>query len=252
MLQTEQKCIIKIRRKTCAIEHPKQNQIQDQTNTKVDPSSQTKPATTICTTLSDHYHHGKQTILKTAINSLELHTASATAHILFEESAQRSFITQELASKLDLVPEHNEMLNLSVFGRSTTVKQVDIATVYLCLDTNERIPIQVVIIPKIATSQNSFLTADICNLPHLRDLKLAHPVTSDDQFQISLLIGADHYWDIVENDIRGPGPNAAKSKMGYLLSGPVANLPSNSSTINASILKVIVSTEPENKAVERF
>ena len=140
----------------------------------------------------------------------------------------------------------------SVFGGSTTsVRQVDIATVYIRSDSNERIPIQVVIIPTIASPQNSFLTTR--NLPHLRDLKLAHPVTSDDQFQISLLIGADHYWDIVEKDIiRGPGSTAVKSKIGYLLSGPIATPPSTSSTINASILKVIVSTEPENKALERF
>ena len=79
----------------------KQNQIQGQTSTKVDPSCPTRSATTLCTTLSDHYYHGKQTILKTAISSLESRTASATAHILFDEGAQRSFITRELANKLD-------------------------------------------------------------------------------------------------------------------------------------------------------
>ena len=79
-----------------------------------------------------------------------------------------------------------------------------------------------VIIPTITAPQNCFLTADIRNLPHIRDLKLAHPVTSDNQFQIFFLIGADHYWDIIENDIiRGPHPTGAKSKIGYLLSGPV-------------------------------
>ena len=233
---------------------PKPNQLQDQTSTKVDPSSQTKPANTLCTTPSDHCYPGKQTILKTAINSLESRTVSATAHIIFDEGAQRSFITQELANKLDLSPEPSEALNLSVFGGSTTsVKQVDIATVYIRSDSNEKIPIQVVIIPTIAAPQNGFLTADIRSLPHLRDLKLAHPLTSDDQFHISLLIGADHYWDIVENDIiRGPDRTAAKSKIGYLLSGPITNPPSTSSTINANILKVIVSTESENKALERF
>jgi hypothetical protein len=35
----------------------------------------------------------------------------------------------------------------------------------------------------------------------LRQLKLAHPVTSDKNFEISLLIGADHYWDFVEDHI---------------------------------------------------
>ena len=52
--------------------------------------------------------------------------------------------------------------------------------------------------------------------------------------------------------IRGPGPTAAKSKIGYLLSGPIATPPSTSSTINASILTVISSTKPDNKALERF
>lgn len=51
---------------------------------------------------------------------------------------------------------------------------------------------------------------------------LAHLGTSDSTFQISMLIGADFYWDIVEDHvIRGNGPTAVKSKIGYLLSGPV-------------------------------
>ena len=31
-------------------------------------------------------------------------------------------------------------------------------------------------------------------MPHLRVLKLAHPVGHDRDFKISLLIGTDHYW----------------------------------------------------------
>ena len=37
-----------------------------------------------------------------------------------------------------------------------------------------------------------------------------------------MLIGADAYWSIVqETVIRGPGPTAVESKLGYLLSGPL-------------------------------
>ena len=81
-------------------------------------------------------------------------------------------------------------------------------------------------------------------------------MTSDVQFQISLLIGADHYWDIVEYDIiRSLGPTAAKSQIDYLLSGPVLDLLPTSSAFNAGILKVIVLNELENilnTALERF
>ena len=64
---------------------------------------------------------------------------------------------------------------------------------------------------------------------------------SHEQIQISLLIGADHYWDIVENDIiRSLGPTGANSKIVYLLSGPVLDPSPTSSTFNARILTVIV------------
>ena len=60
-----------------------------------------------------------------------------------------------------------------------------------------------------------------------------------DVFQIDLLIGADYCWMIVEDDIvRGPGPTAVASKLGYLLSGPT-NL-KNKSVMTTLIYKAIV------------
>jgi hypothetical protein len=56
-------------------------------------------------------------------------------------------------------------------------------------------------VPKIATPFQNKVRAPIKDLPYLRKLKLAHPVTSDENFEISLLIGADHYWDFVEDHI---------------------------------------------------
>ena len=69
---------------------------------------------------------------------------------------------------------------------------------------------------------NTELQFNAAKLPYLKGLKLAHPVTGDWTFTISMLIGANHYWDIVEDSvIRGDGPTAVKSKIGYLLSGPM-------------------------------
>ena len=59
-------------------------------------------------------------------------------------------------------------------------------------------------------------------LPHLKELPLAHPVTEAENFEISLLVGADFYWNLVgDHIIRGEGPTAVSSKLGYLLLGPV-------------------------------
>ncbi len=66
-----------------------------------------------------------------------------------------------------------------------------------------------------------------------------------------MLIGADYYWDIVENEIiRGDGPTAVKSKLGYLLSGPIHNNTSRDS--NERICNVITSHVPDETALERF
>ena len=75
------------------------------------------------------------------------------------------------------------------------------------------------------------------DLTHLRRLKLAHPITSDQSFDVSLLIGADHYWDLVEDHVvRGHGPTAVASKIGYLLSGPLQTSSGVSSTTVVKLL----------------
>ena len=50
----------------------------------------------------------------------------------------------------------------------------------------------------------------------------------DSQFDISMLIGVEYYWKIVEDHIvRGDGPTAVQSKLGYLLPGPLTLLSSS-------------------------
>ena len=59
-------------------------------------------------------------------------------------------------------------------------------------------------------------------VPYLKSLPLAHPVTGHENFDISILIGADYCWQFIEDHtVRGNGPTAVKSKLGYLLSGPL-------------------------------
>ena len=55
------------------------------------------------------------------------------------------------------------------------------------------VPIQALVVPEIATPLQNSIRTVIENYPHLQDLKLAHPVTDNESFEISLLIDADHY-----------------------------------------------------------
>ena len=93
-------------------------------------------------------------------------------------------------------------------------------------------------------------TSSVRALPYLQGLQLAHPINIDGDFNISLLIGADHYWDIVEDHIvRGDGPTATSSKIGYLLSGPI----SHTQTLNIVTNALQISTQlNEDHNIQKF
>ena len=54
------------------------------------------------------------------------------------------------------------------------------------------------------------------------DLPLAHLVTSDGKFEISVFIGADYYWQFVQDCIvPREGSTTVQSHLSYQLSGPL-------------------------------
>ena len=103
--------------------------------------------------------------------------------------------------------------------------------------SGEEIQISVLVVPFIATPLQNCTSFDFSQLPHLQGLQLAHPFASDREFTISLLVGADYYWDIVRGKVvHGNGPTAVKSKLGYLLSGPSQQKHPRSMATNVSVI----------------
>lgn len=162
-------------------------------------------------------------MLKTAVATLTSDTTEVEANVLFDEGSQRSFITEDLARALSLTPHHKEDVHLSSFGsRQPLNKTMEVAHINIKTIMGATVPISVLIVPTIATPLRNTVQTSVTQLPHLYGLQLAHPITREDSFKISLLIGTDHYWDLVEDHIvRGNGPTAMSSKLGYLLSGPL-------------------------------
>ena len=133
------------------------------------------------------------------------------------------FVTKALANALELQPYRREDINLSSFGAKCQFsRQVDVAMVNLLTKSEDVVPLSVLVVPNIATPLQNTASISVTHLSHLRDLQLAHTLTAEREFEISLLVGADHYWDIVgDHIVRGMGSTAVESKLGYLLSGPV-------------------------------
>ena len=108
-------------------------------------------------------------------------------------------------------------LSLSTFGSGTShTDKFDVATINLHTISGHLILLTVLIVPTIAAPIHTVDQRSITNLPYLNGLHLAHPLSSAEQFSITLLIGADQCWKIVEDHvIRGYGPTAIGSKLGY-------------------------------------
>ena len=161
--------------------------------------------------------------MKTAVATVTSLNSETEVNILFDEGSQLSFLTQDMADVLSLKPHHKEDISLSLFGSKHSLnKKMAVGQIYVKTKSGELLPIMVLIVPTIATPLRNILKTNVTQLPHLRGLPLGHPVMRDDSFKISLLIGSDHYWDIVEDHIiRGNEPTAMSSILGYLLSGPL-------------------------------
>ncbi|VDI21167.1 Hypothetical predicted protein [Mytilus galloprovincialis] len=190
-------------------------------------------------------------LLKTAVAPVWSEHQGMNTNILFDEGAQRSFVTEELASKLDIKAEGTELINLSTFGNtSTRVQHLPKAIIYVEPIEGEKIPIEVLVVPTIANQITNYSANKTRDCKHLKGLRLAHRITNDNNFRISLLIGADFYWDFVEDTvIRGIGPTAVKSKLGYLLSGPTSPDVNRKSGL-VGMFNILTNPKPEEFKIE--
>ena len=101
-----------------------------------------------------------------------------------------------MADRLNLHPHTIETVALSTFGnQDTRAMKVPVTTVYLVTLTKQTIPLNVMIVPTIAAPLQH-IAPNLKKLPYLDGIQLALPVTTHDCFEITLLIGADHYWDV--------------------------------------------------------
>ena len=154
----------------------------DQTLTTLTSTPLPVPYTSVC-------------LLKTAIADISADSTTIEGHILFDEGAQRSFITQELADQLQLNPTGFENISVASFGAQvSTTRRLAIASIHIHTLNEGQIPVTVLVVPKLAAPIRNSVRTHLNKLSYLRGLPLAHPVTSDENFQISILIGADFYW----------------------------------------------------------
>ena len=160
--------------------------------------------------------------LKTAIVVVRSRQYFSKANVLLDEGSQRTFISRRLATDLHLQPVAHERLLLSGFAGESAGPQVyEITELTIDDQKSNSITLRAIIVGKTVNALDDSARR-VTTLSHLRSLNLAHPATNKKSFPVDILIGADLYWNIVgdKRPIRGPGPTAVASRIGYLMSGP--------------------------------
>ena len=162
----------------------------------------------------------------TALASKEDGTKTTRARILFDNGSHRSYVTQQLKLRLNLKSYKTETLHLNTFGEQKYRKQrcevVKIRINKPGFSENDEVQISALSFPVICSAIPS--KVDVSKFPHLESLELADDFDNGNDDSIDILIGSDHYWNIVQGEtIRSDsesGPIAVRSKLGWILSGP--------------------------------
>ena len=159
-----------------------------------------------------------------------------------------------MADQLGIPYMEMESIALSAFGvHSSSYSQLPVSIINVTTTCGEEIPVRVLVIEQITTPLPNQFHGQTQKIPHLRGLPLAHPVTLNENFETSLLIGADHYWDIGEDTvIRGQGPTAVTSKLGYLVSGTVQTNSMNPTDTAVNLLQALSSAKEAERNLEHF
>jgi hypothetical protein len=164
--------------------------------------------------------------LKTAVAPVCSHLTSTFGNLLIDDGSQITFITARLVKLLRLYPIRRVSLLLSGFkgisASSMEPSYYDVVHFWLQGLNGERLLIQAVVLDSIVEPLEDPHREILSTLPHLQNLQLAHPTSTDDHFSVDILIGADSYWSIVgDENIHGNGSTAVNSFIGYLVSGPL-------------------------------
>ena len=165
--------------------------------------------------------------LKTAVVEAHFKGFKERANILIDEGSQRTFITSRLAKLLRLKPLWRESLLLSGFSMNPTgIEYYDVTKLFIVGLNGSLIEMKAIIIDRLVSPLDD---------PHR---KLAASLNTAQQQR--------------HNDkvIRGAGPTAIESKIGYLLSGPLSASSENNESSD-SVLALHVSAM-ENFDLSKF
>ena len=174
-------------------------------------------------------------------------------NIFFDKGSQLSYCTTQLKEQLELTTIHKDVMETNTFGNPEPK-----------ITTSEVVSLQL-IKGRYSKDISVHVSDYICNplpsfrmtrrqLNELQGIELANKQCSyESSHEISILIGSDLYWQFMENDVikTSWGAGAVKTKLGWLLSGPMSKIPSNQTNVHFTTSKVIESLNLDSFVIDK-
>ena len=168
----------------------------------------------------------KQNLLPTPSAKLMHEDKECQIRILLDSGLQQTFLKKSIADDLNMKSQGSPTtMNIKVLGGQEQRKRMDCVRFMLTpLDSgvDQAVSIDAWMISSVCAPLTA-VDVDVRKCAHLRNLKLADTFPRK-AAPVDLLFGADQYYKLVQGNIRRgrPGtPIATKSRLGWLLSGPV-------------------------------
>ena len=168
-----------------------------------------------------------------------------SVNIFFDKGSQLSYCTTQLRDKLGLNTIYKDVMETNTFGNSIPkITASDVVNLQI-IKGNYSKEISVHVSDHICNPLPSFR---ITRKQHteLKGLELAsNHCKFEGSHEISILIGSDLYWEFIENDMikTSWGAGAVKTKLGWLLSGPMSNMSNSQTNVHFTTSKIIQSLQ---------
>ena len=146
--------------------------------------------------------------------------------VLFDSGSSKSFATSNVVQMAELTPFKQELLSLRTFGsKEPEVSKRDVMELTLMPKGGGcSIKFDALVVDSISEITNQHLEIVKNNYEHLKDIWFADVTPNEESLQIHVLVGSDFLWRFQDEETRRgrqDEPVAVKTKLGWVLSGPI-------------------------------
>ena len=192
----------------------------------VEPSVPPKQESPVTVGFQNHVGAGGRVALQTA-KGIVHGERDLKIRVLFDSGAQRSFITNTAKQIAGLSVKRKECVEIATFGQTKRkgelleVVEVDVSP----MGKGKSVKFEAYVVPDLSKVRNEHIEVVKADYPHLKEIWFSDVSKGEETLNIDALVDSDYLWNFQEGEtIRGEedhDPVAVKTKLGWVLSGPL-------------------------------